>query len=112
MAAFLGPDLILNMDGSHSYPLILTDGATDIDRVAIACIGVCNERSIANNGSKGCSAAHHLAHRQETDIRLTKHAGRCAEAGHVHGRKSGLGDEACAEGIVGSRSDKKLQLSK
>ena len=111
MAAFLGPELVLDVNGGHSCSLILADRATHIDRVAIACIGISDERSIANNGSEGCGPAHHLAHGQEADIGLTEHTGRCAEAGHVHGRKSCLSNEACAKGIVGPGSNKQIRLS-
>src|SRR5437764_4350086 len=62
VAAFLGPDLVLDVDSSHACPLKLADGALHIDRVTIASIGIGDERSIANDSSKGCSTAHHLAH--------------------------------------------------
>src|SRR2546426_12824557 len=62
VATFLGPNLVLDVDSSHACSLKLADGALHIDRVAIASIGIGDERTIANNGGKGSSAAHHLAH--------------------------------------------------
>ncbi len=95
MTALLRPDLIFDMDRCHACPFILMDSAPYIDGVAIAGIGIRDEGALANNGGKGCSPAHHLAHRQKSDIRLPKHACRCTKTCHVNSRKACLGDEAC-----------------
>src|SRR5438105_10357480 len=64
MPALLGPYLVFDMQASHACTLVLMNGTAYVDRVAIAGIGVCDQRQVAHYGSNGGSPAHHLTHGQ------------------------------------------------
>src|SRR6266550_6985094 len=72
MPAFLGPNLVFDMQAGYACALVLTNGTAHVDRVAIASICVCDERQVAHDGSDDSSAAHHLAHGQQTNIGLSE----------------------------------------
>src|SRR5260370_23573224 len=104
MSAFLGPNLVFDMQAGNACAFVLMNGTPYVDRVAIASISVCDDRQVARDGSddsrNGGSAAHHLAHGQQTNIGLSDNTGSCPKACHVDGRKSCLSDEAGAQGII------------
>src|SRR5437588_8979987 len=53
MPAFLGPNLVFDMQAGNACALILMNGTPYVDRVAIASISVCDERQglVACDGS-------------------------------------------------------------
>ena len=116
MPAFLGPYLVFDMYAGHACALVLTNGTPHIDRVAIASISICDERQVAHDGSddssNGGSAAHHLAHGQQTNIGLSENTGSCTKACHVDGRKSCLSDKAGAQGIICSGGNDQVRAGK
>ena len=77
--ALLGHDLVLEMDRGHPGGLVLADGADDVERIAVARVGV---------GITGMSTAcgdppgvvDHLRQRQQPHVRPSQPARGCAEA--------------------------------
>src|SRR5438270_1373618 len=114
--AFLGPNLVFNMQAGNACTLVLMNGTSHVDWVAIASISVRDERQVARNGSddsrNGGSTAHHLAHGQQTNIGLSEDTGSRPKACHVDGRKSCLSDEAGAQGIICSGGNDQVRADK
>src|SRR5205807_816866 len=108
--------LVFNMQAGNACTLVLMNGTAHVDRVAIASISVRDERQVArdrsDDSSNGGSAAHHLAHGQQTNIGLSEDTGSCPKACHVDGRKSCLSDETGAQGIISSGGNDQVRAGK
>jgi len=67
MPAALGKDLILDMQASGACALIFLDGAGYVDFIAIARIGIADERD-PDGSCHAVGIGHHLGHGQQADV--------------------------------------------
>ena len=93
MAALFGHDLIFDVNGGDASALVLLHGADHVERIAVAGVGIGNYAERPRPGRCGArcppSASSSAGRRRAAEQRR-----RCAKAGHVHGGKSGLLDDA------------------
>src|SRR5690348_11670235 len=109
MAAFLWPDLVFNVQASDACALVFTDGATNVDGIAVSLVGIRNQGYIPSNCCQGGSAAHHLAYGEQSYIWLTRYTGGSTEAGHIHSGKTSLHNEPRAQGIIRAGDDQRFR---
>ena len=81
MAAFLRKALVLDMDAGDPGGLVLAHRAHDVQLVAVAGIGVGDDRQV-DRGGDAAGVVHHLGHRDEAEIGIAQGRGG-AGAGHV-----------------------------
>ena len=81
MAAFLGRDLVLDVEPSDPRLLVFAHGADDVDRVAVAGIGVGDDRD-ADRLHGEADEVHVLDHGQQAEIGIAAGARKPA-AGQV-----------------------------
>ena len=104
VAAPLRENLILKLDGRDPCFLIFTDGAPNVERIAVARIAVGQNRHI--DGIRDIAGmARHFAHGQKPDIGLPEDARRSPVAGHVDGLEPRHFDDPCTEHVVGAWRD-------
>ena len=102
---FLGDDLVLEMDRGDTGLLVLLHRADHVDRVAVAGVGVGDERQL-DGLSDAVRVVDHLASSSARPTSGRPSDRRCgAEAGHVHRVESGFLDESSAERVVHARSE-------
>ena len=101
MAAFLRRDLVLDMKPGDPGFLVLAHGADDIDRVAVAGIGVGDDRD-RYRLDRQPDKADIFDHRQQPEIGVAAGA-RVAAAGQVNRGEPGLLDKPRRQRVVGAR---------
>jgi hypothetical protein len=84
--------------------LVLAHRARDVELVAVAGVGVGDQRHRDRARHDG-GVVDHLAHRQEAEVGIAARR-RGAGAGHVDGGEAGLLDQARADRVVGAGSDR------
>ncbi len=98
MAALLRRHLILDMDRRHAAPLIFLHGPEHVQLVAIAGVRIGDHRH-RHRPDDTRGILHHLAHRQQAEIRIAARDG-CPRARHVDGGKSRLLDELRGQPVI------------
>ncbi len=91
------------MERGCTRVFILAHGAPDIERIAIASIGIADERN-RNRLGESADIGEHLGHREQAKIGKSARGGR-TEAGHINGFKAGAFGEASLETIEDERRD-------
>jgi hypothetical protein len=76
----------------------------DVDRIAVAVVGVGDERDVDGLGQPARLVGH-LGEGQQPDVGLSQQRGRRAEAGHVHGVEARLRDEPRRERVIRAGRD-------
>ena len=98
VAAALGRDLVLQMQPRHSGALVFADGAGDVQFVAIAGVGISDQRQVDRAGDDG-GIARHLRQRQQSQIGIAaREAG--ARSRHVRGREPGLLHQPGGDAVI------------
>ena len=101
MPAFLGADLVFEVEGGDPGLFIFAHRADHVERVAIAGIGVGDDRDL-DRLDGAADEAHILAKRQEPHIGIAVRP-RIAAARQIDRPKPGLFDEPRRQSIVGPR---------
>src|SRR5581483_7002082 len=104
VAALLGAGLILDLDRGGAGRLELAHRALHLQQVAVAVVGVGDDRQIHDRGG----APHplrHLAQGDEAQVRQPQRRGRLAVAGQVDAGEAGLLDQQRREHVVGAGRD-------
>ena len=104
--ALLGHDLVLELDPGDAGLLVELHGADDVDRVAVAGVGVGDDRDV-DGGDDPAGVVDHLRARQQTHVGAADQRGRRPEAGHVDRVEAGLLDQPGAQRVVGARGDQR-----
>jgi hypothetical protein len=110
MAAPLGRHLVLDVQGRHAGRLVRLHGAAHAERVAVAGVGVGDERD-ADGRSEVAGVIGHLGEAGVAEIRQAQARGRRAEARHVDGREPGALDQADRHAVVGARHNQAVLLA-
>ena len=100
--ALLGRHLVLELDPGDAGLLVELHGADDVDRVAVAGVGVGDHRHV-DGGHDPPGVVDHLAAAEQPDVGAADQRGRRPEAGHVDGVEAGLLDQPGREGVVRAR---------
>ena len=103
MAAALWRDLILDVDARDTGALVVPHRAHDIEFVAVAGVGVGDDRNLHRARHAG-GVGDHLGLGEQAEIRIAVRDGR-AGAGHVDRGKSSLRDELRGQPVIGARRD-------
>ena len=101
MAAFLGRDLVLDVEPGDPGFLVFAHRADHVDRVAVAGIGVGDDRD-ADRLDREADEMHVLDHGQQAEIGIAARP-RKAAAGQVHRLEPGRLDQPRGQGVVGAR---------
>jgi len=101
MAAFLREALVLDMDAGDPDGLVFAHGAHDVQFVAVAGIGIGDDRQ-SDRSRDPAGIGHHLRHRHQAEIGIAEHR-RGAGAGHVDRVGPGTLDEPRRDAIIGTR---------
>ena len=108
VTALLGCHLILDVDAGDPRPLVLLHGADDVERVAVAGVGVGDDRQFAGGDDPG-GVVDHLAHREQADVGPPEQRRRRPEPGHVHRREPRLFHQAGAETVEDAGSQYRVR---
>ena len=100
MAAFLGRDLVFDVKGGDPRFLVLADRADDVDRVAVAGIGVGDDRDF-DRFDRHADKADVLGEGQEPEIGIAVRP-RIAAAGQIDRLEPGLLDETRGQSVIGA----------
>ena len=100
MAAFFREFLVLDMDTGDPGRLVGAHRAHDVELVAIAGVGVGDDREL-DRRSDAAAIRHHLRHRDEAEIGIAQHRRR-AGAGHVDRLEPGALDQPRRDAIIGA----------
>ena len=103
MAAFFREALVLNMNAGDSGSLVFAYGAHGVEFVAIAGVGVGDNRETDRRGD-AAAIRDHLRHRDEPEIGIAQGRGR-TRAGHVDRFEAGPFDEPRRDAVIGARRD-------
>jgi hypothetical protein len=101
VAALLGRYLILYVNRRDPGCFVLPDGADHVYRVAVAVVGVGDERYLDRLGY-AAGVVHHLAKSQKSDVWAAQERGSRAEARHIDCLEPRLLDEPGRESVVGA----------
>jgi hypothetical protein len=101
-------ELVLEVQSGHAGGLVRADGARDVDRIAVAVVGVGDERD-ADRVGQAARLVDHLGEGQQPDVGLSQKRGRRAEARHVHGVEARLLDQPRGERVVRAGRDHGLE---
>ena len=104
MAAALGQRLVFEVDRSHAGLDVFTHRARDVHRVAIAVVGIGDDRDRDRVGDPPGIGVH-LGHRREADVGHAQLRDRRAVSGHVNCLEPGHLDHARADGVEASRHE-------
>jgi hypothetical protein len=104
MPAALRRHLVLEMERRHPGRLVLADCAHDVERVAVAVVGV-GDHGDADGLHETAGVVDHLAERQQPDVGASQERRRGAVAGHVHGFEARLLDQPRRQRVVGAGRD-------
>ena len=104
MPAALGRDLVFEMDRRNARRFELRDRAAHVHRVAVAGVGVADERNV-DARRDAMRMARDQREIDEPDVGPAEQARRDAVARHVHRFETRLLDEARAVGIVNAGRD-------
>ncbi len=100
MAALLREFLVLDMDAGDPDGLVLAHRAHDVQFVAVAGIGVGDDRQ-ADGRRDPAGIRHHLRHRDDAEIGVAERRGG-AGAGHVDCVEPGALYEARRDAVIGT----------
>ena len=103
VAAALGRHLVLDVDRRHAARLVFAHGARHVELVAVAGVGIGDQRD-ADRARHDRRVVDHLAHGEQAEVGVATR-GRSAGAGHVDGLETGLLDQARADAVVGAGGD-------
>jgi hypothetical protein len=89
MPAALRRELVLEVQPGDAGGLVRAHRARDVDGVAVAIVGIGDERDVDGLGQPARLVGH-LSEGQQPDVGLSQQRRRRAEAGHVHGVEARL----------------------
>jgi hypothetical protein len=104
VSAALRDRLIFDVERGDPGGGVLADRADHVERVAVAVVGVRDDRHGNRLHEPACLIGH-LAEREQPDVRAPEERRGCAVAGHVDGVEPRLLDQPGREGVVGARGD-------
>jgi hypothetical protein len=100
MAAFLREFLVLDVDAGDPDGLVFAHGPHDVELVAVAGIGVGDDRQ-GDRRRDARGIRHHLRHRDDAEIGVAQGRGG-AGAGHVDRLEAGTLDEPRGDAVIGA----------
>ena len=103
MAAFLGEALVLDMDAGDPARLVFAHRAHGVELVAVAGIGVGDDRQV-DRGGDAAGVVDHLRHRHQAEIGVAERR-RGAGAGHVDAVEPGALDQPRGDAVIGAGRD-------
>ena len=107
VAAALGRHLVLDVQRGDAGRRVLAHRAHDVERVAVAVVGVGDHRH-ADGLHEPPRVVGHLGEREQPDVGAPEQRRRRAEAGHVDGREAGALDEPRRQRVVGAGREHRL----
>ena len=95
--ASLGKHLVFDVQGGHAGVFVLADGAMNVERIAVAGVGVADDGDVYRLRNRA-RVGGHLGHREQAQVGIAAGGGG-AEAGHVDRVEAGGGGEFCLQAI-------------
>ena len=108
VAAALRPHLVLEEEARRAGLLPELDGAGDVERVAVAGVGIDDHRRLGAGGAHPRRGRGHLGLREVPDVRQAEQRPRHAVARQEHGLEAGLGGQPRAQGVPDARHEDAL----
>ena len=100
----LREDVVLDRDAGDARPLVLLDGADDVEGIAVAVVAVGDDRHV-HGVVHVPRRLEVLGHREEVHVRHRPLRGGHGEARCPHDREAGLLGEPCAQRVVRADRD-------
>ncbi len=104
VAALLREALVLDVQAGDAAPLVFAHRTGRIELVAVAGIGIGDDRHI-DGGGDPAGIVRHLRHGDEPVVGIAERR-RGAGAGHVDGIEAGLRDGARGDAVIGAGRDR------
>ena len=108
VAAALRRDLVLDVQRGDPGRGVLAHRAHHVERVAVAVVGVGDQRH-AHRLREPPRVAGHLVEREQADVGPAEQRGRRAEAGHVDGGEAGALDQPRRQRVVRAGGQHRLR---